>query len=135
MDRALDAGAIVVGKANLPEFAWSVLGTNDWYGTVHNPVRPGRTTGGSSSGNAAALAAGLCDLGIGTDTGCSIRLPSAACGIVGFKSRRGMVRSTASSRSAPRSTRSARWGAPSATSRCCGPRSPDVPFPSRGWTG
>jgi Asp-tRNA(Asn)/Glu-tRNA(Gln) amidotransferase A subunit family amidase len=54
--RVLAAGAAVVGKANLAEFAWGVLGTNDWYGTVHNPVRPGLTTGGSSSGNAAAIA-------------------------------------------------------------------------------
>ena len=91
VERLLDAGAVVLGKANLAEFAWSVLGKNDWYGTVHNPVRPGRTTGGSSSGNAAAIAAGLCDLGIGTDTGCSIRLPSAACEIVGLKTRHGTV--------------------------------------------
>ncbi len=85
VQRALDGGATVVGKANLPEFAWSVLGSNPWYGTVHNPACPGRTTGGSSAGNAAALAASLVDLGLGTDTGCSIRLPSAACGTVGLK--------------------------------------------------
>lgn len=89
--RLVDAGAVVVGKANLPEFAWSVLGQNPWYGTVHNPARPGRTTGGSSSGNAAALAAGLCDLGVGTDTGCSIRLPSACCQTVGLKPRWGEI--------------------------------------------
>ena len=91
VDRAVRAGAVVVGKANLPEFAWSVLGQNEWHGTVHNPSQPGRTTGGSSSGNAAALAAGLVDFGIGSDTGCSIRLPSAACGIVGLKSRWGVI--------------------------------------------
>ena len=91
VDRALDAGATIVGKANLYEFAWGVLGTNEWYGTVHNPVRPGLTTGGSSSGNAAAIAAGLCDLGIGTDTGCSVRLPAAACDLVGLKTRWGNV--------------------------------------------
>jgi aspartyl-tRNA(Asn)/glutamyl-tRNA(Gln) amidotransferase subunit A len=89
--RARAAGASVVGKANLPEFAWSVLGQNPWYGTVHNPVYPGLTTGGSSAGNAAALAAGLCDLGIGSDTGCSIRLPSAACETVGLKPRWGVI--------------------------------------------
>jgi Asp-tRNA(Asn)/Glu-tRNA(Gln) amidotransferase A subunit family amidase len=87
VQRVLDAGAVVVGKANLPEFAWSVLGQNPWYGTVDNPAHPGKTTGGSSSGNAAALAAGLCDFGIGTDTGCSVRLPSAACETVGLKTR------------------------------------------------
>ena len=63
-------------------------------GTGHNPTHPGKTTGGSSSGNAAALAAGLCDLGIGTDTGCSIRLPSAACETVGLKTRLGLVPTT-----------------------------------------
>ena len=89
--RARAAGAVVVGKANLPEFAWSVMGQNPWYGTVHNPTHPGLTTGGSSAGNAAALASGLCDLGIGSDTGCSIRLPSAACETVGLKSRWGMI--------------------------------------------
>jgi Asp-tRNA(Asn)/Glu-tRNA(Gln) amidotransferase A subunit family amidase len=91
VQRALRAGAVLVGKANLPEFAWSVLGRNPWYGTVHNPAKPGRTTGGSSAGNAAALAAGTVDLGIGTDTGCSIRLPSAACGTVGLKPRWGSI--------------------------------------------
>lgn len=91
VDRVLDAGVTVLGKANLAEFAWGVLGGNEHYGRVHNPVRPGRTPGGSSSGNAAAIAAGLCDLGIGTDTGCSVRLPSAACDIVGLKTRHGNV--------------------------------------------
>ena len=91
VQRALDAGAAIVGKANLFEFAWGVIGTNEWYGTVHNPVRPGLTTGGSSSGNAAAIAAGLCDLGIGTDTGCSVRLPAAACELVGLKPRLGTI--------------------------------------------
>jgi Asp-tRNA(Asn)/Glu-tRNA(Gln) amidotransferase A subunit family amidase len=91
VQRALDAGATILGKANLAEFAWGVLGSNEFYGTVHNPVRPGKTTGGSSSGNAAAIAAGLCDLGIGTDTGCSVRLPAAACELVGLKPRLGTI--------------------------------------------
>jgi len=91
VQRVLDAGGAVVGKANLPEFAWSVLGANPWYGTVRNPAHPGRTTGGSSSGNAAAIAGGLADLGIGSDTGCSIRLPSAACETVGLKSQWGLI--------------------------------------------
>jgi aspartyl-tRNA(Asn)/glutamyl-tRNA(Gln) amidotransferase subunit A len=89
--RLLDAGATLVGKTHLPEFAWSVLGQSPWYGTCRNPARPGRTTGGSSSGSAAALAAGLCDLALGTDTGCSVRLPSAACGTVGLKSQWGLL--------------------------------------------
>ncbi|MCS7006869.1 MAG: amidase [Thermoleophilia bacterium] len=91
VQRLLDAGAVLVGKTHLPEFAWSVLGQSPWYGTCHNPMRPGKTTGGSSSGSAAALAAGLCELALGTDTGCSIRLPAAACGVVGLKSQWGLI--------------------------------------------
>jgi aspartyl-tRNA(Asn)/glutamyl-tRNA(Gln) amidotransferase subunit A len=91
VQRLLDAGAVMVGKTHLPEFAWSVLGQNQWYGTCHNPTHPGRTTGGSSSGSAAALAAGLCDLALGTDTGCSVRLPSASCETVGLKSQWGLI--------------------------------------------
>jgi aspartyl-tRNA(Asn)/glutamyl-tRNA(Gln) amidotransferase subunit A len=91
VQRLLDAGAVLVGKTHLPEFAWNVLGQNPWYGTCHNPAHPGRTTGGSSSGSAAALAAGLCDLALGSDTGCSIRLPSAACETVGLKSQWGLI--------------------------------------------
>lgn len=90
VQRLLDAGAVLVGKTHLPEFAWGVLGDSPWYGMCHNPARPGRTTGGSSSGSAAALAAGLCDLALGSDTGCSIRLPSAACETVGLKSQWGL---------------------------------------------
>jgi aspartyl-tRNA(Asn)/glutamyl-tRNA(Gln) amidotransferase subunit A len=91
VQRVLDAGAILLGKTNLAEFAWGVLGQNDWYGTCRNPAQPGLTTGGSSSGSAAALAAGLCDLALGTDTGCSIRLPAAACDVVGLKSEWGLI--------------------------------------------
>ena len=91
VQRLLDAGAVVVGKTHLPEFAWSVLGQSEWYGTCHNPTHEGKTTGGSSSGSAAALAAGVCDLALGTDTGCSIRLPSAACEVVGLKSQWGLI--------------------------------------------
>jgi len=91
VQRLLDAGAVMVGKTNLPEFAWSVIGVNPWYGTCHNPTRPGRTTGGSSSGSAAALAAGLCDLALGSDTGGSIRLPSAGCDTVGLKPQWGLI--------------------------------------------
>jgi Asp-tRNA(Asn)/Glu-tRNA(Gln) amidotransferase A subunit family amidase len=91
VQRLVDAGAVIVGKANLHEFAWGVTSQNPWYGTVENPRHPGKTTGGSSGGNAAALAAGLCDLGIGTDTGCSIRLPSSCCGLVGLKPSWGRI--------------------------------------------
>jgi aspartyl-tRNA(Asn)/glutamyl-tRNA(Gln) amidotransferase subunit A len=91
VQRLVDAGAVIVGKTHLPEFAWSVLGQNEWYGTCHNPAQPGKTTGGSSSGSAAALAAGLCDLALGSDTGCSIRLPAACCDVVGLKSQWGLI--------------------------------------------
>jgi Asp-tRNA(Asn)/Glu-tRNA(Gln) amidotransferase A subunit family amidase len=89
--RLVDAGAVVVGKTNLPEFAWGVLGTNEFYGTCLNPTHPGKTTGGSSAGSAAALAGGLCELALGTDTGASIRLPAAACEVVGLKSQWGLI--------------------------------------------
>ena len=91
VERLVAAGAVIVGKANLHEFAWGVTSQNPWYGTVQNPAHPGRTTGGSSGGNAAALAAGLCDLGLGTDTGCSIRLPAACCELVGLKPSWGRI--------------------------------------------
>jgi Asp-tRNA(Asn)/Glu-tRNA(Gln) amidotransferase A subunit family amidase len=91
VQRLVAAGAVIVGKANLHEFAWGVTSQNPWYGTVHNPAHPGQTTGGSSGGNAAALAAGLCDIGIGTDTGCSIRLPAACCDVVGLKPAWGRI--------------------------------------------
>ena len=91
VERLVAAGAVVIGKANLPEFAWSVIGQNPWYGTVSNPAHPGRTTGGSSSGNAAALAAGICELGLGSDTGGSIRLPAACCDVVGLKPQWGAI--------------------------------------------
>jgi len=91
VERLVAAGAVVTGKANLHEFAWGVTSQNPWYGTVQNPYLPGRTTGGSSGGNAAAIAAGLCELGLGTDTGGSIRLPAACCGLAGIKPSWGRI--------------------------------------------
>jgi aspartyl-tRNA(Asn)/glutamyl-tRNA(Gln) amidotransferase subunit A len=91
VERLVAAGAVIVGKANLHEFAWGVTSQNPWYGTVQNPTRPGKTAGGSSGGNAAALVAGLCDLGLATDTGCSIRLPAACCDVVGLKPSWGRI--------------------------------------------
>ena len=91
VQRLVAAGAVVTAKANLHEFAWGVTSQNPWYGTVQNPRLPGRTTGGSSGGNAAALAAGMCELGLGTDTGCSIRLPASCCGVVGLKPSWGRI--------------------------------------------
>ena len=74
------AGWTSVGKANLHEFAYGVTSQNLHYGVVPNPAFPGRTAGGSSGGSAAALALGLADGALGTDTGGSIRIPAACCG-------------------------------------------------------
>ncbi|MDQ3874379.1 MAG: amidase [Actinomycetota bacterium] len=85
------AGAIVVGKANLDEFAWGVTGHNAHWGDCQNPRLPGRVSGGSSSGNGAALAAGLVPLALGSDTGGSVRMPSACCATVGLKTSLGKI--------------------------------------------
>jgi len=85
------AGAVFLGKTNLNEFAYGITGANDHYGPARNPWATDRITGGSSAGSAAAIAAGLCVASIGTDTGGSIRVPSAFCGIVGLKPTFGRV--------------------------------------------
>ena len=79
------AGYVNIGKTNLHEFAYGITSENPHFGTVPNPVAPGRIAGGSSGGSAAALAAGLADAAVGTDSGGSIRIPAACCGVVGFK--------------------------------------------------
>jgi aspartyl-tRNA(Asn)/glutamyl-tRNA(Gln) amidotransferase subunit A len=83
--RLEDAGYVDVGKTNLHEFAYGVTSMNPHFGWVPNPLAPGRTAGGSSGGSAAALAAGHADAALGSDTGGSIRIPAACCGVVGFK--------------------------------------------------
>jgi aspartyl-tRNA(Asn)/glutamyl-tRNA(Gln) amidotransferase subunit A len=85
------AGAVVIGKTNLHEFAWGLTSQNEHWGDVRNPRYPGHTPGGSSGGSAAAVAAGLAPLALGTDTGGSVRVPAAACGLVGFKPSRGLI--------------------------------------------
>jgi amidase len=87
----LDAGCRIVGKTNMHELAYGVTGINRWSGTPVNPRAPGRVPGGSSSGSAVAVAAGLVDFAIGTDTGGSIRIPSACCGVFGLKPSFGRV--------------------------------------------
>jgi Asp-tRNA(Asn)/Glu-tRNA(Gln) amidotransferase A subunit family amidase len=79
------AGYTNVGKTNLHEFAYGITSENPHFGTVPNPLAPGRIAGGSSGGNAAALALGLADVALGSDSGGSVRIPAACCGVVGFK--------------------------------------------------
>jgi amidase len=85
------AGARVVGKTVTDELAWSLNGTNAHYGTPDNPAAPGRVPGGSSSGSASAVAQGLADIGLGTDTGGSIRVPASYCGLYGLRPTHGRV--------------------------------------------
>jgi len=85
------AGAVIVGKTNMTEFAFSGIGANPHFGTPGNPFDRTRVPGGSSSGGAVAVADGLCEIAIGTDTGGSTRIPAALCGIVGFKPSRQRV--------------------------------------------
>jgi aspartyl-tRNA(Asn)/glutamyl-tRNA(Gln) amidotransferase subunit A len=85
------AGYANVGKTNLHEFAYGITSQNPHFGTVPNPSAPGRLAGGSSGGSAAALAAGLADAALGTDSGGSIRIPASWCGVVGLKPSYGLV--------------------------------------------
>jgi aspartyl-tRNA(Asn)/glutamyl-tRNA(Gln) amidotransferase subunit A len=89
--RLRQAGAVLLGKLNLHEFAYGGSGVISHFGAARNPWNTGHITGGSSSGSAAAVAAGLCFGAIGTDTAGSIRLPAAYCGIVGLKPSYGLV--------------------------------------------
>ena len=79
------AGAVIVAKTNMSEFAFSILGVNPHHGTPGNPADRTRVPGGSSSGAAVAAADGMCEIAIGTDTGGSTRAPAAYCGVTGFK--------------------------------------------------
>ena len=87
----LDAGADVRGLAQTDEFAYSLSGTNVHYGTPPNPAAPGHVPGGSSSGPASAVALGLADIGLGTDTAGSIRVPASYCGLVSIRPTHGVV--------------------------------------------
>ena len=79
------AGAALAGKTHLHEFAYGLTGENAHYGDVEHPAHPDRTSGGSSSGSAAAVAAGIVPFAIGTDTGGSVRVPAAFCGLYGLR--------------------------------------------------
>jgi aspartyl-tRNA(Asn)/glutamyl-tRNA(Gln) amidotransferase subunit A len=84
-------GCVIVGKTNLHEFAFGVTSNNPHYGAVRNPHDPTRVAGGSSGGSAVAVAAGMCDWAVGSDTGGSIRVPASLCGVVGFKPALGSI--------------------------------------------
>ena len=86
--RLRSAGAVIVAKTNMTEFAFSGIGANPHFGTPGNPFDRACVPGGSSSGAGVAAADGLCDIAIGTDTGGSVRIPAALCGLVGFKPSR-----------------------------------------------
>jgi amidase len=88
---AREGGARIVGKASLTELCWSANGINHWAGTPVNPRDPRRLPGGSSSGSAVAVATGEADVAFGTDTGGSVRVPAACCGVVGLKTAYGRV--------------------------------------------
>jgi amidase len=109
----LAGGGRIVGKTNMHELAYGVTGVNHWLGTPANPKYPALIPGGSSSGSAAAIAAGLADIAIGTDTGGSIRMPATCCGVFGLKPTFGRV---------------SREGCTPAKSSldCIGPLAPDV---------
>ncbi len=93
VERLLAAGARLVGKAHMDEMAYSLLGANVHYGTPCNPAAPGRHPGGSSSGSAVAVAAGLADFALGSDTAGSCRAPAAFCGVYGFRPSHGAISS------------------------------------------
>jgi amidase len=85
------SGGRIIGKTNLSELCWFADGVNEHTGTPVNPLDPRRVPGGSSSGSAVAVALGEADLALGTDTGGSVRIPAAACGIAGLKTTRGRI--------------------------------------------
>src|SRR5262245_41889739 len=99
--RLLERGATVIGKTVCDEFFFSVTGANAHYGTPVNPRAPGRLPGGSSSGSAAAAAAGACDFALGSDTGGSVRVPAAFCGLYGIRPTHGRIDMTGAMPMAP----------------------------------
>ena len=91
VQRLLDAGATLIGKTITDEVSLGIVGENAFYGTPINSRAPDRVPGGSSSGSAAAVAAGLCDTALGTDTGGSVRVPASFCGLYGIRPTHGRL--------------------------------------------
>jgi len=103
VQRLLDAGATLIGKTITDEVSLGILGENPFDGTPLNPKAPDRVPGGSSSGSASAVAQGLCDTALGTDTGGSVRVPASFCGLYGIRPTHGRLDLTGMMRQAPSS--------------------------------
>jgi len=103
VQRLLDSGASLIGKTITDEVSLGILGENPFDGTARNPRAPGRVPGGSSSGSAVAVAAGLCDTALGTDTGGSVRVPASFCGLYGIRPTHGRLDVTGMMSQAPTS--------------------------------
>src|SRR4029077_2005177 len=103
VQRLLDAGATLIGKTITDEVSLGIVGENAFYGTPVNSRAPDRVPGGSSSGSAAAVAAGLCDTALGTDTGGSVRVPASFCGLYGIRPTHGRLDVTGMMPQAPSS--------------------------------
>jgi amidase len=101
VQRLLDTGASLIGKTITDEVSLGILGENPFDGTARNPRAPGRVPGGSSSGSAVAVAAGLCDTALGTDTGGSVRVPASFCGLYGIRPTHGRLDLTGMMSQAP----------------------------------
>ena len=103
VQRLLDAGATLIGKTITDEVSLGIVGENAFYGTPINSRAPDRVPGGSSSGSAAAVAAGICDTALGTDTGGSVRVPASFCGLYGIRPTHGRLPVTGMMQQAPSS--------------------------------
>ena len=103
VQRLLDAGATLIGKTITDEVSLGILGENPFDGTPLNPTAPDRVPGGSSSGSASAVAQGLCDVALGTDTGGSVRVPASFCGLYGIRPTHGRLDLTGMLSQAPSS--------------------------------
>ncbi len=91
VERLLNAGVSIVGKTNLDEFAFGTTTSTSYYGVCRNPWKRERVSGGSSGGSAVSVSTGMCSASVGTDTGGSIRIPAAFCGLVGYKPTSGVI--------------------------------------------